>query len=170
MLRRNPFAGLGFSDEHSEWYGGKIAFRGTLKDLEPKSTTAKYQIVLERAELTASSSFTRRFGSKHFLRLKIPKNVLNKKNNQLERFLKRPFILSGFVFRAFFAKDNNVFLVKTNEAVDGSEISLTKTLPGTMSFLEFLRWYNPFEPNAKQVRAFLTVVVLSLIPVMQAHG
>jgi hypothetical protein len=55
------------------------------------------------------------------------------------------------VFRAFYAKDANVFYVKTNERTDGSTILRGETIEGVMSFLEFLEWHNPMALNAEQV-------------------
>ena len=95
--------------------------------------------------------FARRFGSKHFFRLKLTKGVLNKNADSLMNYIRRPLILCGNVFRAFYAKDTNVFYVKTNERTDGSTIIPGETIKGVMSFLEFLEWHNPMALNAGQV-------------------
>jgi hypothetical protein len=93
--------------------------------------------------------FARRFGSKHFFRLKMPK-ALKFNSDSLLQFLRKPLLLCGFVFRAFYAKDSNIIYVKTNEVTDG-QIITGEILPGTMPFLEFLDWHNPIELNADQV-------------------
>ena len=114
----------------------------------------KYKITLDPAELSTSNLFARRFGSKHFFRLKLTKSVLNKHSDALMDYLRQPLILCGSVFRAFYAKDTNVFYVKTNERTDGSTLLLGETIEGVMSFLEFLDWHNPLALNAEQVCYF----------------
>lgn len=155
-LQKGPYGGLGF-DENKEplgWHGGQVLFHAKLHDMarDRKScTTPQYKLTLEPAELSTSHSFARRFGSKHFLRLKLTKAVLNKNSKQLMDYIRRPLILCGSVFRAFFAKESNVFYVKTNEGTDGKSILPDAPVPGVMSFLEFINWHNPMELNSKQV-------------------
>ena len=154
-LSKSPYGGLGFDEkgEHIGWHGGKILFHGKLQDASAKGCKKqpKYKITLDRAELSTSNMFGRRFGSKHFFRLKLTKAVLNRNPDPLMNYLRRPLILCGNVFRAFYAKDTNVFYVKTNERTDGSTISHEETIDGVMSFLEFLDWHNPMALNAEQV-------------------
>jgi RNA-dependent RNA polymerase len=153
-LRKSPYGGLGFdeNDEPLGWHGGQILFHATLKlhDESRDSKNPQYDLTLEPAELSFSHSFARRFGSKHFLRLKLTKSVLNKSDKLLD-YLRRPLILCGSVFRAFFAKDHNVFYVKTNEGTNGDSILSDAPVPGVMSFLEFINWHNPLDLNRKQV-------------------
>lgn len=94
--------------------------------------------------------FARRFGSKHFFRLKLTKS-LNRNPEKLLRFLQRPLLLCGFVFRAFYAKESNIFYVKTNEVTDGTTIVPDKVIPGIMPFMKFLDWHNPIQLNSNQV-------------------
>lgn len=104
------------------------------------------------AELGASNRFARRFGSAHFLRIKVPKSLMRREDQQkLLNFLRRPFILMGCVLRAFYAKEQNVFFFRTNEVYKDSKISLIKTVQGRLSFLEFVEWHNSLEGNANQV-------------------
>lgn len=156
-LRKSPYGGLGF-DENKEflgWHGGQVLFHAKLRDLTPsrdrKSCTPQYKLTLEPAELSSSHSFARRFGSKHFLRMKLTKSVVNKHSKKLLDYIRRPLILCGSVFRAFFAKESNVFYVKTNEGTDGKSILSNVSIPNVMSFLEFINWHNPIELNSKQV-------------------
>jgi RNA-dependent RNA polymerase len=111
-LQRSPYGGLGF-DENNEplgWHGGQVLFHAKqVHSMSRDSNTLQYKLTLEPAKLSSSHSFARRFGSKHFLRLKLTKPVLNKNSKQLLDYLRRPFILCGSVFRAFFAKNHNVF-------------------------------------------------------------
>lgn len=118
---------------------------------DQKSCTPEYKLTLEPAELSSSHSFARRFGSKHFLRMKLTKGVINKHSKKLLDYIRRPLILCGSVFRAFFAKESNVFYVKTNEGTDGKSILSNVSVPNVMSFLEFINWHNPIELNSKQV-------------------
>ncbi|KAJ4478201.1 RNA dependent RNA polymerase-domain-containing protein [Lentinula aciculospora] len=147
-LNRDPYAGLGFNC-NSDWFGGKVVFRAKLKILQVVDPEKPpFKVVLERAELGASSRFSRRFGSKSFLRMKIPK-MLTRHADRLMDFLRQPFIIAGKVFRAFLEKEKNVFFYMTNEnpelAVDPSSKN--------MSIEDFLNWHNPIELNQKQSAA-----------------
>lgn len=107
------------------------------------------------AELGASNRFARRFGSAHFLRIKVPKSLMRREHQEnLMNFFHRPFILMGCVLRAFYAKEQNVFLFMTNEVYKDSVISLTKTVQGRLSFLDFVEWHNSLEGNAEQVNQY----------------
>lgn len=151
-LGENPYRGLGF-DENREplsWHGGQVLFRAKLELHDTSgSRDVQYKLTLEHAELSFSHKFARRFGSKHFVRMKLTKSVLNKSSKQLLDYLRRPLILCGSVFRAFFAKEKNVFYVKTNETFSNAPV------PDVMSFLEFVNWHNPIELNSEQVSKHL---------------
>lgn len=150
----DPYAGLGFDDKgtRQDFYGGRVRFRATLKDVGSKGKLPVYKFVLERAELGSSDQFSRRFGSKHFFRLKVPKHLINKHSEHLLEYLHKPVALCGHVFRAFYAKDANVFYVKTNEYYDGlGAIDPKKTFDGILSFLDFIKWHNNLESDPKQV-------------------
>jgi RNA-dependent RNA polymerase len=155
MLLEDPYAGLGFSSKKPDWYGGKVIFRAILRENKAtKITPYPYTFTLERAELGPSCRFTQRFGSKRFIRVSISKSIFNKKDNKIIEFFKHPFVLNGRVFRAFFAKEHNAFLVETNEVTDGSKVSESPLPPsehGPLPFLDFLRWHNPIKLNAMQV-------------------
>lgn len=170
----NQFGGLGFNEkgEYLNWYGGKVLFHGKLYDTADKaSKKPKYKLQLDRAELGPSSMFARRFGSKHFFRLKLTKAVLNKSSDDLMTYLRRPLILCGSVFRAFYAKDSNVFYVKTNESTDGVSVPENGDLiPGVKSFLEFLEWQNPMDHNNEQVCKLLVVASSSLTDFDKDYG
>jgi RNA-dependent RNA polymerase len=154
-LSNNNLAGLGFSEEKPDWYGGKVDFRGKLRDHSSANIT-EYKIVLERPELGTSCRFTRRLGSQSILRISIPPDVFTKQDNQLVDFFSRPFILSGRVFRAFYAKGKHVFLLKTCEVFDGFKISVPKDAAhgDGLTLLDFLNWHNPLESNKRQASIF----------------
>ena len=143
------------------WHGGQVLFHAKLHNLarDRKSCTPQYKLTLEPAELSSSHSFARRFGSKHFLRMKLTKGVVNKHSKKLLDYIRRPLILCGSVFRAFFAKESNVFYVKTNEGTDGKSILSNVSVPNVMSFLEFINWHNPIELNSKQVSENLWISI-----------
>ncbi|KAF8913977.1 RNA dependent RNA polymerase-domain-containing protein [Gymnopilus junonius] len=156
-LKKDPLSGLGFNEagEYQNWYGGQVIFSGKLHDASARGEKLpKYKTTLEPAELGPSYMFARRFGSKNFFRLKLTKLVQNtKKPESLLGYLCRPMILCGGVFRAFYAKESNVFYVKTNEYAIGERILQGETIPGMMSFLEFLEWHNPMACNDGQTMA-----------------
>ncbi|KAF8974482.1 RNA dependent RNA polymerase-domain-containing protein [Flammula alnicola] len=155
-LSNNSYGGLGFNEEgeYLNWHGGQVLFHGQLHDTSAKGCKKpKFKLTLEPAELGPSNMFARRFGSKHFFRLKLTKAVLNKNVDDLMNYLRRPLILCGSVFRAFYAKDTNVFYVKTNESNDGVSIIDGKPIKGGQSFLEFLDWHNAMDLNKGQTMA-----------------
>jgi len=144
-LKKNPYAGLGNSESFPSWYGGKVIFKGKLS-----AENGPYEISLERCALGPSCRFTRRFGSWNFIRIKIPAKVLHKTNNGLDDFFRKPFVLWGNIFRAFYAKDDTVFLFRTNELLESNKI--VPDCSAGMSFLEFIEWHNPLLTNQNQVR------------------
>ncbi|KAL0949476.1 hypothetical protein HGRIS_009529 [Hohenbuehelia grisea] len=153
-LRKDPYAGLGFRQPN--YHGGKVHFEGKLKN---RAVTAKdaprYAVGLERAELGPSCRFSRRFGSTRFLKIKIPDRELSRPDDELFEYFLHPFVLGSGVFRAYYAKDDNVFLVKTNETYDHQRARVNQH-PSTqhdLSFLDFLKWHNPLEHNQNQTMA-----------------
>ena len=100
----------------------------------------------------------RRFGSRRFIRARIQKDALNQKGNLLSEYFRRPFIIGGAVFRAFYAKEQNVFLFRTNERVvtrDKGVLSVcspsTRNARKDFSLMDFLNWHNNLELNSEQV-------------------
>ncbi|KAJ6515806.1 RNA dependent RNA polymerase-domain-containing protein [Mycena sanguinolenta] len=146
-LTKNPLAGLGLSKEAPDWFGGKVHFHAKLK-FEDKNKK-NLEVTLKSPELGPSDRFARRWGSERFLTLSLSRDVLNGGEKTI-KFLQRPFILGDRVFRAFDAKDGNVFFVCTNEMVEGKRIHPTRKIPGLLSLREFLAWHNELELNPKQ--------------------
>jgi len=136
---------LGFSSKSPGWYGGRVHFRAKVIE----QSRAKYKVVLERAELGPSCRFARRFGSTALLRIKIPPSMFKLEGGLIKFFLK-PFVINGQVFRSFFAKDENVFMFRTNEVFNGSEIRTRSKWASGLSLLEFLNWHNSLELNKHQ--------------------
>lgn len=149
-LSKNEMAGLGLSEEAPDWFGGKVHFTGKL--IAEKHKKPPFKVVLKTPELGPSDRFARRWGSDRFLTLSLSKDVLRTEEKVID-FLCHPFVLGDRVFRAFDAKDGNVFMFCTNEIVEGRRINTNRTLPGGLSLQEFLAWHNPLELNPKQTMA-----------------
>lgn len=147
-LAKDEYAGLGHSPDYPGWYGGKIEFRGKLQKDDKANS---YKIVLERCTLGPSCRFTRRFGSKCFLRIKVPSRILHSNTSGLTQYFRKPFVIWGRVFRAFYAKDDTIFLFRTNEIFSKPHI-LPDHFPG-LSLLQFLEWHNSLEYNRNQTMA-----------------
>ena len=147
-------------DKSENWYGGKVHFTARLIRKGPGSP---FSIILEQPYLSTSNTFSRRFTSKRFIRVKIPDDIFYKDDKgEMVEFFQRPFVLFKQVFRAFFAKDHTVFLFKTNEEPVASlrtdsvctirpQSPGGPTSPYDMSLLDFIRWHNPLELNRDQV-------------------
>ncbi|KAJ3541918.1 hypothetical protein NMY22_g3700 [Coprinellus aureogranulatus] len=152
-LAANPYGAMGYNEggQPTEWYGGQVQFRAVLH--HAPLVPGKFILKLERPVIGPSSQLTRRFGSKHFIRVKLSKPAKNL-STQAYEWLRKPIVICGHVHRAFFAKDDNAFLVRTNEGWDGKIISPG---PGSnernMSFLDFVKWFNSLELNSTQPMA-----------------
>ena len=131
-----------------DWYGGKIQQIGrVVRD------GLSYKIKLEMMESRRSHRFARYYGSRRFLHIRVPEDLLHKEREEVKGFFRRRFVLCGRVFVAFHAKEKNVYLVETDEDYDRSPQEfygdhLRK------SFNNFINWHNPLEvvENTKQVR------------------
>ncbi|EAU84823.2 RNA-directed RNA polymerase [Coprinopsis cinerea okayama7 len=145
----NPLANLGF-DENGQWtgeYGGKVEFRGSLHH----DPFTGFRVRLERPTLGPSTQLARRFGSKNLFRLKIMKGSQGHKD--LLQFLARPFVICGGVYRAFYAKEQNVFFVKTNEDMDKLMFIPDPLIKDVPSFFDFLDFHNPMDATTNQKMA-----------------
>ncbi|KAG2154722.1 RNA dependent RNA polymerase-domain-containing protein [Suillus clintonianus] len=142
----------GFQRQADGWYGGKVHFGATLKAIDKKTTTPEYRIQLSPPELGPSSRLARQYGSKNFLRVKVPRNILNKSQHGLVEFFSQHFLLCGLVYRAFYAKDGTVFLVATNSSTGCGRIP-SHAHPTPPSLEDFLEWHNPLYYNAAQTVA-----------------
>ncbi|GLB43835.1 putative RNA-dependent RNA polymerase [Lyophyllum shimeji] len=142
-LAQNPYAGLGHSEQFPTWYGGEVVFKGKLE-----REGSSFKLKLDRPTLGPSCRFTRRFGSKMFLRIQIKKVLFYAWNNDLQEFFRKPFVLWDSIFRAFFAKVDHVFLFRTNENLIDNKIVTDPSLG--MLLLQFIDWHNPPSANAKQ--------------------
>ncbi|RXW15104.1 hypothetical protein EST38_g10750 [Candolleomyces aberdarensis] len=151
-MANDPFGAMGFNKDGSpsEFYGGQVQFRGTLSlPRDAKEPTLK----LEAPTLGPSTQFGRRFGSKSLFRIKLSKEALWMNSMALLNYFRRPFIICGFVFRSFYSKEDNVFLIKTDERWDGTNVLQADGESGVMSFMDFINWHNSLELNCNQAMA-----------------
>lgn len=147
---------LYLSDDNDGWYGGKVHFTGKLLYDKRHSTFA---VKLEKPVLQSSTSLARSFGSEAFLSLRVDDDKLYyDQGADVQNYLRRPLLISGRVFRAFYSKNRTVFFYCTNEVVEGEGPIFypqqpTRTSRGclSMSLLDFLNWYNPININQQQV-------------------
>lgn len=157
------------------WHGGKVHFTGRLHYDEKAK---HFDIVLERPFLFSSTRFARRFGSDAFVRLRVDSRVLYQHGKQVRKYAKRPLLISGRVFRAYYAKEETIFFFRTNEVVEtvqvedaGSTIHVREprspsTDPLSISLIEFLHWHNPVSLNEHQVRTALMMMTMVYLTLM----
>ncbi|KAG6336122.1 hypothetical protein ID866_2960 [Astraeus odoratus] len=138
-----------FHRQPDGWYGGKVHFTASLKSHEGGSMGANYGIILNRPELGSSTRLSRQFGSYAILRIRIPRQLMNKGQSKLVEFFYQRFLLCGVYYRAFYAKDSSVFLIATNECDYGVRLP-RHALPRPLSFTDFLNWHNPIVFNKPQ--------------------
>ncbi|CDO75004.1 hypothetical protein BN946_scf184965.g6 [Trametes cinnabarina] len=161
ILCEHPLGGIGCNSDQSflendpDWYGGRIHFTAQLR----KEKGSSFSIILDRPQLGTSNRLARRFGSRRIIRVRLQKDIAwNTQGNELRDYFKRPFIIAGVVFRAFYAKEQNVFLFRTNEGfeqhADGTVLitqpSVSCRGQQEYSWLEFIGWHNRLEHNTDQ--------------------
>ncbi|KAH9484476.1 RNA-dependent RNA polymerase 1 [Psilocybe cubensis] len=152
-LSEGPYEGLGNNPSYPGWYGGKVQFRGHLsadRDKNQFITQKSIRLVLDKCQLGSSCRFTRRFGSWSFIRVKIPSDLYFNKKIQLDVFFRQGFVIWDRVFRACYAKGDNVFLFMTNEKLHSS--SGSGTFEDGLSLEGFINWHNPLAHNTNQAR------------------
>ncbi|EPQ58296.1 hypothetical protein GLOTRDRAFT_36051 [Gloeophyllum trabeum ATCC 11539] len=145
-LRNNPSGCLGVDvgggEGNDGWYGGKIHFTGKMRE--------DGHIVLQRPELGPSCRFTRKYGSASLVRIKVPQKLVGDK---LREYCKRPFVILGRVFRAFYEKDLTVFLMQTDEVLSSDQNSVLIQKSDGRSISHFINWHNPIFQNREQTMA-----------------
>jgi hypothetical protein len=123
----------------ADWYGGQIQQIGRVfKDGD------SYKIVLEPLEKMRSYRFARFYGSRRFLQLRIPDDILKNENEKVKAFLTKKFILCGRVFLPFHAKDSHLYMVETNEDFDRTSQEWCGD-QFRMPFRDFINWHNPLD-------------------------
>lgn len=169
-LKKSPFGCLGCNENDSKldltdvgadsptWYGGKVNFAATLVKSE-----REFSISLDKPYLSSSSRFYRRFGSSRFIRVSIPDEIIYNSGPAVIKYLQSPVIIWNRVFRAFYHKDQTVFLFQTDETYQGGMVvSPDNESPSGHSFLDFLSWHNDLEVNYNQVQ-LLNFVYMSVL-------
>ncbi|EED84473.1 predicted protein [Postia placenta Mad-698-R] len=167
ILRHSPHGGLGCNEKEpylmdDPWYGGRVHFTAkvVLSSMMPDDKSELFSLRLDRPVLGSSNLFARRFGSRKFIRVRMSKDIYmgpDKKAREelLMQFFQRPFVINGFVYKAFYAKEQNVFLFQTNEFWDGNRICDPKPislspLHRELSFIEFINFHNDLTRNKDQ--------------------
>ncbi|KAF8517651.1 RNA dependent RNA polymerase-domain-containing protein [Gautieria morchelliformis] len=150
-LNDNPLSGLGCNSLQDDWYGGKIAFIARLRQNGQSGNISnnEYRLELDSPELSASTRFFRRWGSRRFVRVRIPESVFYRQNNRLLTFFKNNFVIHGRVFRAFYAKDHSVFLFELPSTYSSGRLQQDPH-GGRISLAHFLEWHNPMAFNKDQ--------------------
>ncbi|KAF9812816.1 hypothetical protein IEO21_05963 [Rhodonia placenta] len=167
ILKHSPHGGLGCNEKEpylmdDPWYGGRIHFTAkvVLSNMTPEDKNETFSLRLDRPVLGSSNLFARRFGSRKFIRVRMSKDIYmgpDKKAREelLMQFFQRSFVINGFVYKAFYAKEQNVFLFQTNEFWDGDRICDPKLislnpLHRELSFIEFINFHNDLTCNKDQ--------------------
>jgi RNA-dependent RNA polymerase len=152
------------------WYGGRIqqvahldlvtsepmlsgASPPKTRSLPKISLTKKHGspvpfcIRLDKLESTRSCGFARFLGSRHLLQVRVPKKLLG---DEARAYMQQKFVICGRVFVPFQAKENNVYMMETDENVDRVP-DVQQGDQHRMSFSQFVEWFNPLSLNYKQV-------------------
>ncbi|KAF9068844.1 RNA dependent RNA polymerase-domain-containing protein [Rhodocollybia butyracea] len=143
-FQNSKYACIGNNVDHPGWWGGKVSFQARLGE--------KGDIpVLEKPILGPSNKIKRRFGSSSVLRVKINKDRFYGKDGgeMLVQLFKRPFVIWHHVFRSFYAKDDTVFLFRTNEIYRDGSLYQSYNETG-LSLYQFIQWLNPLQENLHQ--------------------
>ncbi|KAF9479421.1 hypothetical protein BDN70DRAFT_692461 [Pholiota conissans] len=153
-IQENQGRGLGLMGDwqgSTDWHGGRIQQIGRVLKLDDS-----FKIVLEPCESRRSYRFARFYGSRRFLNLGIPDEILKTENDKVKAYLSHKFIICGRTFVAFHAKDSHVYMVETDEDFERSPPDQREDWCGDqfrLSFRDFINWHNPLDQpkNYKQV-------------------
>ncbi|KAF8971781.1 RNA dependent RNA polymerase-domain-containing protein [Flammula alnicola] len=149
-IKENMSRGLGLMGSwkgSADWYGGQVQQLARLV----KSDTS-YKIVLEPMEKRRSHRFARYYGSRRFVQLRIPDELLRSENERVKAFLRKSFVLCGRIFLPFHSKDGHLYMVETDENWGRT----SQPWCGDQfrkPFHEFINWHNPLDQrkNCDQV-------------------
>ncbi|KAF8167315.1 RNA dependent RNA polymerase-domain-containing protein [Crassisporium funariophilum] len=162
--------GLGLMGEWKgvpEWYGGQIQQLARLVKVGDSM-----KVLLEPMEKRRSHRFARFYGSRRFLQLRIPDDLLKTQNKAVKEFLVAKFILCGRVFVPFHSKDGGLYMVETNEDF-GRQSQRWCSDHHRLSYRDFINWHNPLfmKKNASQIISkYVTRFALGLsnsVPALQ---
>ncbi|RDB19363.1 putative RNA-dependent RNA polymerase SHL2 [Hypsizygus marmoreus] len=146
-ILENCERGLGLMGEwhgENDWYGGRVQQLARLV-----RSGNQYAIHLEAPEKRRSYRLARYLGSRRILQLRIPNDLIMKESKEVKAFLLKKFVLCGRVFVPYYAKDNGVYLVETDEnherhPGDWCGDGFRKT------FAEMIEWHNRLDLNKDQ--------------------
>ncbi|KAK0203980.1 hypothetical protein DFS33DRAFT_1432855 [Desarmillaria ectypa] len=130
-------------DQCAGWYGGTITFRA-------RYSRDSKEIVIERPTSDLSNSLKRRFGSWCFLCIRTKDQC----GSAVVDLFKRPLVIWDAVFRAFHASEDDVTMVRVNEAFVAAKIE--RPLQGLRLFgvgyslFDFINFLNPLQENKNQ--------------------
>lgn len=131
------------------WYGGRVQQIARLSEFNDK--TGAMKITLDRLEMGRSNRLTRFLGSVSVLQIRIKKELVTRHGEALIKALAQRFVLCGRIFLPFHAKENKVYLVEVNEDFERRPVASLGD-GARLSWNTFIKWHNPLELNAKQVR------------------
>lgn len=184
---------LGWREEKGTRYGGKVQFAATLRLYEKPSTNGNWfasnsgpldldnfgHITLEAPSIRGSSLFTRTFGSHHFLRVNVSKEIkaqysLSRRGGDacriaqkvMKEWSQRPIFILGRVY-SFFREicDVNFYFLegseRLGEAFDNGRRGYGLT--ECTSVEQLIDWWSPLRHNGVQDwSAFCTQLELGL--------
>ena len=131
-LAQDPYGAVDVHGGNCSWVGSRIHFEATLQLVSwgDPTTCSDFDLKLEAPAIGSSNRFARRFGSSAFMRVQIPPELRYSFDtsrygaNDLVHYFSRPFVLHHHVFRAFYAKDEHVFLFRTRERFTGNFVAM----------------------------------------------
>ncbi|KAG8908765.1 mannosyl-oligosaccharide alpha-1,2-mannosidase [Tulasnella sp. 403] len=158
---------LGLAERKSEeedermgdWFGGRVEQRVSLVFRDPPRSTVnssnkkfpKVDLVLRPHEVRGKSfRFARQFGSRRFLQMKLPDVTKDaERRAYLGDLLVKGFVILGRMYRVFSCHEGTARLIETSEDVERWTIYSIGD-DSRLSLLEFLNWFNPFNPASSQ--------------------
>ncbi|KDQ11268.1 hypothetical protein BOTBODRAFT_177510 [Botryobasidium botryosum FD-172 SS1] len=147
-LRNDDPGRLGSNSLSESWYGGKIQQVGQLREVN-----GQYNIQLDKLKLGRSNRFTRFYGSRRIMSIKINSSLPSTlRGGKLVDFFLKGFVILGRVFRAFFAKEQSVYLMETNEFYERA-LRSDSLENRRLSLDEFISWHNCIKRNNNQTMA-----------------
>ncbi|GLB43650.1 putative RNA-dependent RNA polymerase [Lyophyllum shimeji] len=130
--------------DEPDWYGGRVQQLARLAHHE-----GTYKIHLDPMEKRRSYRMARHYASRRILQLRIPDEMILKEGEKVKQFLLQKFVLCGRVFVPFFAKENGVYLVETDEDYERRPVAAFGD-NYRKSLKALIQWHNDLELNKDQ--------------------
>ncbi len=165
----NNSRGLGLQGEwmgESKWYGGRIQQIVHLVKVSnnDKEKSVRYELKLGRMQMGRSHRFARFLGSRRILQIKLPKDYSTDWALMKKYFLQK-FVLCGRVYVPFSVKDGKLYSMEINEDYERA-VQVGEGDHYRLSLDEFVRWHNPMDLNAKQVRVSRSLLLESSLTIL----